>query len=122
MNTDKQFHELFSIHPEWLFELTGRKSPGQARMQSVTLKAIERTAAGLFVPDDESKPLTIAEWQFYLDRNIYDRTVIAMAIIQPDYPDRDVEGVSRIESISDVCVLQDLQLEIFDIESIDDLF
>ena len=45
-----------------------------------------------------------------------------MAIIQPDYPDRDVEGVSRIESISDVCVLQDLQLEIFDIESIDDLF
>ena len=93
MNTDAQFHELFSINPEWLFELIGRPSPGRSQMQSVALKAISRTTDGLFVPDDISKPLTIAEWQFYLDRTIYARTAIAMAMVQLENPDREVEGV-----------------------------
>ena len=93
MNTDKQCHELFSINPEWLFELTGRPSPGRSQMQSVALKAISRTTDGLFVPNDTTKPLTIAEWQFYLDRTIYARTAIAMAMVQLENPDREVEGV-----------------------------
>ena len=62
-------------------------------MQSVALKAISRTTDGVFVPDDPAKPLTIAEWQFYLDRTIYARTAIAMAMVQLENPDRAVEGV-----------------------------
>ncbi len=28
MQSDKQFYEIFEVNPQWLFELTGRKSPG----------------------------------------------------------------------------------------------
>ena len=51
MKTDKQLFKIFEAVPEWLFELTGLPSPGSSTLQSFTVKALERAADGLVVPE-----------------------------------------------------------------------
>jgi predicted transposase YdaD len=63
-------------------------------MQSVALKALDRTTDSLIVPDDKSQALTACEYQFQLDRTIYARTVVEMALIQMKYPEREIQGVT----------------------------
>jgi predicted transposase YdaD len=92
MNSDKQFYEIFEVNPQWLFELTGRPSPGPCKFVSITLKAIERRSDGLLLPDLASKPITIAELQMYADSDVYQRTVIEMAMVQAEHPGREVDG------------------------------
>ncbi|HBJ35057.1 MAG TPA: hypothetical protein DDZ51_09945 [Planctomycetaceae bacterium] len=92
MQSDKQLYEIFEVNPQWLFELTGRTSPGPCKFVSITLKAIERRSDGMLLPDLASKPITIAELQMYADSDVYQRTVIEMAMVQAEHPGRQVDG------------------------------
>ena len=93
METDKHFYELFEVNPQWIFELTGRKSPGPCRFISMTMKSIERRSDGVLVPDSISESISITEIQMQTDAGVYGRIVIEMALLQAEYPTRNVEGI-----------------------------
>jgi len=93
MHSDKHFYEIFEVNPQWLFELTGRDSPGPCKFVSITLKAVERRSDGLLLPEQASKPITIAEIQMYSDDDVYLRTVIEMAMVQAEHPGRQIDGL-----------------------------
>jgi predicted transposase YdaD len=93
MKTDKQIYRLFAAHPEWFFELTQLKSPGECTFRSVVLKELEVRADGVFEPLAAEQPLTIVEFQSQWDSQIYLRLVMEMVIIQRGNPKRLVQGV-----------------------------
>ena len=93
MKTDKELYKIFGVAPEWVFELAGLPSPGTSRLQSVTVKALERQADGVIVPEAPDQPLTVVEFQFQKDDTIYRRTVVEMAAVQDVYPGRVVQSV-----------------------------
>ncbi len=93
MKTDKQLFQIFAAMPEWLFELTGLPSPGACEMRSFTVKELQRDPDGVFVPHDAQQPLTVAEFQFQKDENIYTRIVMEMAAVQEAHGQRPVQGV-----------------------------
>ena len=93
MRTDKQVYLIFEAQPQWLFELTGLRSPGPCRFQSVTLKAIERHSDGVLVPEANLEPLSVVELQMQFEGSVYNRLVIEMALIQEEYQQRDVQGI-----------------------------
>ncbi len=85
MESDKHLYEIFEANPEWLFELTGRHSPGPSKFVSIAVKAIERRADGVIVPDALAESITVTELQMHADEEIYGRIVIEMAILQSEY-------------------------------------
>ncbi len=93
MKTDKELYRIFEVAPEWVFELAGLPSPGKSTLRSVTVKALERRADGVIVPEAPDQPLTIVEFQFQADDTIYRRTVVEMAAVQDAFPGRVVQGV-----------------------------
>mgnify|MGYP006272629199 CR=1 FL=1 len=93
MKTDKQLYELFSAQPLWIFELTGLKPPGRCELQSIVLKAIEQQADAVVVPELIDEPLTVVEFQFQDDPQIYTRVAIEMALVQQQQSMRLVQGV-----------------------------
>ena len=93
MKTDKELYRIFEVAPEWVFELAGLPSPGKSTLRSVTVKALERRADGVIVPEAPDQPLTIVEFQFQADDTIYRRTVVEMAAVQNAFPGRVVQGV-----------------------------
>jgi hypothetical protein len=76
-----------------VFELAGRPSPGKSTLRFVTVKALERRADGVIVPEAADQPLTIVEFQFQKDDTIYRRTVVEMAAVQDIYSGRTVQGL-----------------------------
>ena len=92
MKTDKELYD-FEVAPEWVFELAGLPSPGKSTLKSVTVKALERRADGVIVPESPDQPLTIVEFQFQTDDTIYGRTVVEMAAVQQAFPGRVVQGI-----------------------------
>lgn len=93
MYTDKHVYQIFELYPQWLFELTGLRSPGQCRFLSLSLKAIERRADGVIIPEAEQEPLSVVELQMQPDRTVYNRIAIEMALIQEQYDQREVQGI-----------------------------
>src|SRR2546425_310047 len=93
MKTDKHIYRLFQANPDWLFELTRLESPGKSSFRAFTVKALQRDADGVVVPDDPAKPLTVVEVQFQVDVTIYQRIVTEMAALQVEYPGRAVQGI-----------------------------
>ncbi|MBM4076288.1 MAG: DUF2887 domain-containing protein, partial [Planctomycetes bacterium] len=93
MQTDKHLYSIFSGNPEWLFELTGRPSPGPCQFESMSFKALELTADGVVVPETVKEAITIVEFQFQQDSTVYVRTVLEMALVQRKSPDRQVQGM-----------------------------
>ena len=79
MKTDKELYQNFEVAPEWVIELAGLPSPGKSTLRSVTVKALERRADGVVVPESLDQPLTSVEFQFQADDRIYRRTVVEMA-------------------------------------------
>lgn len=92
MQTDKQIFQVFQAQPSWLFELTGLPSPGRCELRSLTVKELERRADGLVVPLDPLETLTLVEFQFQADPEIYLRIAEAMAAAQRAYGLRPVQG------------------------------
>ncbi len=93
MDSDKQLYEIFEVNPQWIFELTGRPSPGPCRFISVTVKAIERRADGVLVPDAFAEAISVTELQMQFNKLIYGRVVIEMAMVQAEHTDRIVDGI-----------------------------
>jgi predicted transposase YdaD len=93
LKTDKELYRIFEVAPEWVFELAGLPSPGKSTLKSVTVKALERRADGVIVPEAPDQPLTIVEFQFQADDTIYRRTVVEMAAVQDAFPGRVVQGL-----------------------------
>jgi predicted transposase YdaD len=93
MKTDKELYRIFEVAPEWVFQLAGLPSPGKSALQSVTVKALERRADGVIVPEAPDQPLTIVEFQFQADDTIYRRTVVEMAAVQDAFPGWVVQGI-----------------------------
>ena len=93
MKSDKQVYEIFEAAPHFLLELLGRSKTGPCRLQAITIKAIERQSDGVLIFEDPSEAVYCVEWQFYSDNFIYNRVVVAMAVLQEQYPDRPIEGI-----------------------------
>lgn len=93
MRTDKQIFRIFQAAPQWVFELTGLPSPGKSTFQTVSLKALERSADGVNIPVDARQPITVLEIQFQKDEGIYTRIVAEMALIQEAHAWREVQGI-----------------------------
>ncbi len=93
MKTDKHLYAIFEAKPEWIFELTGLESPGECELISVSLKAIEQGADAVVFPKDPTKKLTVVEFQFRNDPNIYGRIVIEMVLLQQQNQMREVQGI-----------------------------
>ena len=51
MKTDKQLYRIFEANPDWVFQLARLPSPGKSSLRSVTIKALERNADGVIVPE-----------------------------------------------------------------------
>jgi predicted transposase YdaD len=93
MKTDKELYRIFAAVPDWLFQLTGLPSPGKCSLRSFTVKALQRDADGVVVPEDVSQPLTVVEFQFQKDDTIYNRTVAEMIAVQEANGMRPVQGL-----------------------------
>ena len=72
MNSDKHLYEIFEAYPQWVFELTGRPWPGPCRFQSVTIKAIQRSADGVLIPEVTGEAILVVEFQMYRVRRSTD--------------------------------------------------
>ena len=93
MNSDKHLYEIFEAYPQWVFELTGRRWPGPCRFQSVTIKAIQRSADGVLIPEVTGEAILVVEFQMFRDPQIYGRVVVEMAVIQEEHAGREVQGI-----------------------------
>jgi hypothetical protein len=93
MNSDKHLYEIFEAYPQWVFELTGRPWSAPCRFQSVTIKAIQRSADGVLIPEVPAEAIQVVEFQMFRDPHIYGRAVVEMAIIQEEHAGREVQGI-----------------------------
>ncbi len=93
MNSDKHLYEIFEAYPQWVFDLTGRRWPGPCRFQSVTIKAIQRSADGVLIPEVTGEAILVLEFQMFRDPQIYGRVVVEMAVIQEEHSGREVQGI-----------------------------
>jgi len=93
MRTDKQLYRVFEANPDWVFQLARLPSPGKSSMRAVTIKALERNADGVIVPEAIEPPLTVVEFQFQKDETIYTRTVAEMIAVQEANRMRPVQGL-----------------------------
>jgi len=93
MDTDKHLYEIFEACPEWVFELIRRRWPGPCRFQSVTIKAIQRSADGVLIPEETNEAILVIEFQMYFDQHVYGRVVVEMAVIQKEHAGREVQGI-----------------------------
>jgi len=93
VKTDKQTFRIFQAYPPWVFELTGLPSPGKSTFLSIGLKALERRADGVIMPDDPAQAITVVEFQFQMDAGVYTRIAAEMALLQEANAWRDIQGV-----------------------------
>jgi predicted transposase YdaD len=93
LRTDKQLYKIFEAEPEWVFQLTGIPSPGASTLRSLAVKALERKADGVIVPEACEPPLTVIEFQFQKNETIYTRTVAEMVAVQEANQMRPVQGL-----------------------------
>jgi predicted transposase YdaD len=93
METDKQLDRVFGAQPEWVFELAGMPSVGKCAMRSLTVKTLERRTDGVIIPENATSPLSVIEFQFGENPQVYTRTVQKMAAVQEEFDMREVQGV-----------------------------
>jgi hypothetical protein len=93
METDKQLYRVFAAQPQWVFQLAGLPPVGKCAMRSLTVKSMERRTDGVIVPENAKSPLSVIEFQFGENRQIYTRTVQKMAAVQEEFEMREVQGV-----------------------------
>lgn len=93
MRTDKQLYKIFEAVPEWIFQLAGLPSPGKSTLRSLAIKALERRADGVVIPESSEQPLTVVEFQFQKEPTVYTRTVMEMAAVQEAHQMRPVQGL-----------------------------
>jgi predicted transposase YdaD len=93
METDKQLYRVFGAQPQWVFQLAGLAPVGKCAMRSLTVKTLERRTDGVIVPEALAPPLSVIEFQFGENPQIYTRTVQKMTAVQEEFDMREVQGV-----------------------------
>lgn len=95
--------QVFQACPEWLYLLAKQPPPGRCRFDSITVKELERRLDGLVVPESHELPVTVFEFQFQKDAEIYNRIVVEMAAAERAHDMRTVQGIIffRSESLDD---------------------
>jgi hypothetical protein len=93
METDKQLYRVFGAQPQWVFQLAGLPPVGKCAMRSLSVKPLERRTDGVIVPESTAPPLSVIEFQFGENPQIYTRTVQKMAAVQEEFDMREVQGV-----------------------------
>ena len=93
METDKQLYRVFGAQPQWVFELAELPPVGKCATRSLAVKTLERRADGVIVPQSPVPPLSVIEFQFGENPQIYTRTVQKMAAVQEEFDMREVQGV-----------------------------
>lgn len=73
--------------------MAGLPPVGKCTMRSLTVKTLERRTDGVIVPEAATSPLSIIEFQFGENPQIYTRTVQKMAAVQEEFDMREVQGV-----------------------------
>ena len=66
---------------------------GKRALRSLTVKTLERRTDGVIVPESAAPPLSVIEFQFGENPQIYTRTVQKMAAVQEEFGMREVQGV-----------------------------
>jgi predicted transposase YdaD len=84
---------VFGAQPQWVFELAELPPVGKCAMRSLTVKTLERRADGVIVPQSPVPPLSVIEFQFGENPQIYTRIVQKMAAVQEEFDMREVQGV-----------------------------
>ena len=93
MNTDKEVYQIIRSCPELIFQLAKIDFPGPGKVESVTVKALQRTMDVLYRPDDPKAPLYVIEIQFQKSEDIYQRLVTELAMLQTSNKGREVVGI-----------------------------
>ena len=93
MHTDKELYLIFRACPELIFLLAHLPAPRSCKLESITVKALQRTMDVLVIPDDPAEPLIVVEIQFHRSLDIYQRIIVEMALVQQQYPGRLVQGI-----------------------------
>lgn len=93
METDKQLYRVFGAQPAWVFQLAGLPPVGKYVMRSLTVKALERRTDGVIVPQSATRPLSVVEFQFGENPQMYTRIVQKMAAVQEEFAMREVQSV-----------------------------
>jgi predicted transposase YdaD len=86
MQTDRLFHEYFSLAPEALLELFQIQPACAYRFSSPVLKSAERRLDGLLEPVEPGQPIYFFEVQGYEDRAIYWRCVQELGLYFTQHP------------------------------------
>ena len=66
---------------------------GKCAMRSLVVKPLERRTDGVIVPEAPAPPLSVIEFQFGENPQIYTRTVQKMAAVQEEFDMREVQGI-----------------------------
>ncbi len=93
METDTRLLELFQAHPEWLGLLAFGKEGPSGKVVSITTKRSERRIDAVHLPDNESQPIYVVEFQFFKHDRIYARVAEEMLALERLYPSRQVIGI-----------------------------
>ena len=93
METDKQLYGVFRAKPEWVFLLARLPPVGKCVMRSLVVKPLERRSDGVIVPEAPTPPLSVIEFQFGENAQIYTRTAQKMAAVQEEFNMREVQGI-----------------------------
>ncbi len=93
METDKQLYGVFRAKPEWVFLLARLPPVGKCVMRSLVVKPLERRSDGVIVPEAPTAPLSVIEFQFGENAQIYTRTAQKMAAVQEEFNMREVQGI-----------------------------
>ncbi len=93
MQTDKQLYGVFRAKPEWVFLLARLPPVGKCAMRSLVVKPLERRSDGVIVPEAPTPPLSVIEFQFGENPQIYTRTAQKMAAVQEEFDMREVQGI-----------------------------
>jgi len=93
METDKQLYRVFGAQPEWVFLLARLPPVGKCVMRSLAVKTLERRTDGVIVPEAPAPPLSVIEFQFGENAQVYTRTAQKMAAVQEEFDMREVRGI-----------------------------
>ena len=92
MKTDKQLFKVFNACPDLLEIVINTPKRDTYHLESMTFKELERRVDGVMIPEDETEPCYVVEFQARRDKTIYYRWISGMTMMGEKNPDRLVFG------------------------------
>lgn len=93
MKSDHEIYELFKVVPEMVYEFMGEEKPDCAvKMESVTMKQVEKRIDSVFFPVSQEYPVILFEFQMDKKDDIYHRFAIEAGVFSLQNKSREVIG------------------------------